>query len=84
MAEQCLHSIQAFSLLLCPAPSPPVNKLQTGRRGYPWNKGPKLTKGDMASCSAVKAVRKEAVGDVHAYGVCLPDSPGNCLSADGR
>lgn len=84
MAEQCLHSIQAFSLLLCPAPSPPVNNLQAVRR-ISLEQGTQTDQRDITSCSAVEAVRKEVVGNVHGYGVCLPDSPGNCcLSADGR
>lgn len=45
MAEQRLHSIQAFSLLLCPAPSPPVNKLQAGGEGMPGTRDPNWPKG---------------------------------------
>lgn len=70
MAGQCLLSIQAFSLLLCPAPSPPVNKLQARRRVFleqlTWT-----DQRDMTTCSAVKAVRKE-VGRGCSWLWCLP------------
>lgn len=75
-----------FSLLLWPAPSPPVNKLQVGRRmDMPGTAAPHWPKG----CDvilAVKAVRKEVGGMfmVMVFVFLTSQEVADCLSADGK